>query len=347
MLALEKIIFYALRALGADLLFRYLNRNKILILAYHGITKSEFKIPPWVLFPVNSFEIQMRFLRKKYCVLGLQEVINAIQKNISLPRNIAVVTFDDGYRNNLTLALPILIKYNIPASIFLTTGYIGTDKLLPLDRAYLILTNSQNKQPLFFKEIGLGPLFFDNDESILASYLSTVEALKNLSTEVQEAYLEKLKTILKSDYERSDVENEFKLLSWEEVDYLAKNDLIEIGAHTQSHEILSNVSIRVAEKEILNSKTMIECHLSRKVISFAYPNGTLRDFNEFHSQQLKNIGFVCSMTTVARLNQYSDNRYELGRISIGPIFANNLNHFALTISGCNLAMKNLLRGCSG
>jgi peptidoglycan/xylan/chitin deacetylase (PgdA/CDA1 family) len=346
-LLLGRFVFHILKDLQLDALSRFLNRKRILILAYHGITARSFAVKPWILFPVESFEEQIRFLCSHYNIISLHQAVTAIYNGSQLREKPAVVTFDDGYRNNLTMALPVLKKYGVPATIFLTAGYIGTDKILPLDRAYLSITNARKKEPLMIQEIGLGPLFFHNNKAIAASYFATVAALKRFPTKAQEKYLDLLEDKLNPDYRQKEAYKEFQLLSWEEVRQLNNSKIIEIGAHTLSHEILSNVSNEEAEKEIVDSKVMIEHNLLQPIDSFAYPNGTDRDYNKSHISQLKKTGFCCSVTTTARLNQCGDDPYTLGRISVGPDFVNNLDQFVLKISGFNLAMKNVFQGCHG
>jgi peptidoglycan/xylan/chitin deacetylase (PgdA/CDA1 family) len=344
---LKRFVFSALKALKTDSLWRFFNRKRVLILAYHGITARNFGIQPWILFPLESFEGQISFLKKHYSVITLERAVTAIRDGEQLPDNTAVVTFDDGYRNNLTMALPVLKNYGVPATVFLTAGYIGTNRILPLDRAYLIIAHARQRKPLVMEEIGLGPLYFDSDESIAASYLAAVAALKRYPTQIQIKYLDVMEGKLDPDYRQNEVHKEFQLLSWEEARKLVESRIIEVGAHTLSHEILSNVSEDEVEKEIVASKSMIELNLSKPVNSFAYPNGTKSDFNESHIRQLKDGGFACSLTTIAKLNKHGDNPYTLGRISVGPDFMNNLDHFALKVSGFNLAAKNVLQGYHG
>lgn len=107
---------------------------KALIICYHCI-----KDDPWPhLRPakVADFENQMQYLSKMYNPISLERIAQCIQNGTSLPPKAVAVTFDDGYQDNYKNAYPIIKKYNIPATIFLTTGFIGTGKIPAWDKAY-------------------------------------------------------------------------------------------------------------------------------------------------------------------------------------------------------------------
>ena len=107
---------------------------KALIICYHCI-----KDEPWPhLRPakVADFENQMQYLSKAYNPISLERIAQCIQNGTSLPTKTIAVTFDDGYQDNYKNAYPIIKKYSIPATIFLTTGFIGTGEIPAWDKGY-------------------------------------------------------------------------------------------------------------------------------------------------------------------------------------------------------------------
>jgi peptidoglycan/xylan/chitin deacetylase (PgdA/CDA1 family) len=110
------------------------------ILAYHEICdlpKEINRIHSYNVTP-SAFKDQMGFLYKNnYSVMRLEEVISSLTQNRELPHKSVVITFDDGYRNNYTNAFPVLKRFNFPATIFLATDYIGTNKVFPWFRDLL------------------------------------------------------------------------------------------------------------------------------------------------------------------------------------------------------------------
>jgi peptidoglycan/xylan/chitin deacetylase (PgdA/CDA1 family) len=340
--AVKHIAFSVLKTFFVDDLFRYVNRQKVLILAYHGVTTRTFPIQPWTLIPLESFESQIAYLSKRYSIISLEEAANVIIHGGSLPENPAVITFDDGYRNNYTLALPVLQRYNAPATIFLTAGYIGTKNILPLDDAYLAVAYARERRPQSFPEIGLGPLAFETPVDRLESCRETVRVLKRYPTEIQRKYVAFLKGQLDSDHTVSEAEEEFRLLSRDDTAALLRSGLIQVGAHTMSHEICTNVPLETAKREMTDSKTLIEEMTGAPVHLFAYPNGTELDYNEEHMSALSEIGYLCSVTTTSRFNEIGTDPYRLGRICIGPDIKPGSPQFAMQISGCTIALKKLL-----
>jgi len=338
---IKRVTFPILNKMQLDRIFRYLNRKKVLILAYHGVTRKRYKIPPWTQIPVVSFEQQIRYLKQEYNVITLRQAIRGMTNGGHLPRNPAVITFDDGYKNNLTVALPILQEYDTPATIFVTAGHIGSRKVLPLDEVYLMLTQLKNREPVTLPEIGLEPLFLDTTEDIMMGYQKIINRLKRFATVEQDKFIKTLKEFMSVENHKLDLESQedFFLLSWEEIGHLLETKLIEIGAHTVSHEILTNLTIEDAKKEIIESRLMIQKYLGYDANLFAYPNGARIDYDENHMKYLRENGFICSLTTVPKLNKIGENPYQLGRLCIGPDYSANLNHFALNVSGFLSAIK--------
>ena len=107
---------------------------KALIICYHCI-KDEGN-PNLRPAKVADFDKQMQYLSKVYNPISLDQMAQHIQNGTSLPSKAVAVTFDDGYRDNYENAYPILRKYNIPATFFLTTGFIGTGQIPKWDKAY-------------------------------------------------------------------------------------------------------------------------------------------------------------------------------------------------------------------
>lgn len=338
---IKRVTFPILSKVQLNRLFRFLNRRKVLILAYHGVTRKRYEIPPWTQIPMVSFEQQIRYLRQKYNVITLRQAIAGMANGDHLPRNPAVITFDDGYKNNLTVALPILQKYGTPATIFITAGYIGSEKILPLDEVYLMITRLKTRGPITISEIGLGPLFLRTIDERMVSHQKIISRLKRLATVEQKKFIKILEEFIRREHGKMGFESDedFFLLSWEEIRDLLETELIEIGAHTVSHEILTNLTMEEAEKEIIESKLAIQEYLGYETKLFAYPNGTKIDYDENHVKYLRENGFICSLTTVPKLNKIGENPYQLGRLCIGPDYSANLNHFALNVSGFLSSIK--------
>ena len=119
--------------------------SQILILTYHRIGPDNNN---WLLPPTNmsDFENQIKYLTKTHKIMPLNELAKAILEEKSLDGKIAVVTFDDGYKDSYQYAFPILKKYNIPATIFLVTGHIDTGNMFWYDKLRYAIWNTKIKR---------------------------------------------------------------------------------------------------------------------------------------------------------------------------------------------------------
>lgn len=122
---------------GNKLIFswsKHLNKGKLIILCYHRVVQKEEAgniRPKGMCVDVESFAHQMRFLKGNYGPISETEIISALEGRERLPDYAVWVTFDDGYKDNYINAYPILKKYQIPATFFVTTGYINKEVVPP------------------------------------------------------------------------------------------------------------------------------------------------------------------------------------------------------------------------
>lgn len=128
---LFKIIFRLLIDLDIIAFLRFLSRNKVIFLFYHGVSVNpdlELNSYDGKHVALYKFEQEMAYIKKKYNVVPVDEAIAMLRHDVKMVPNTVAVTFDDGYYNNFSYALPILKKFNIPATIFLTIDYIEKGK---------------------------------------------------------------------------------------------------------------------------------------------------------------------------------------------------------------------------
>lgn len=290
-------------------------RQQAAILAYHRVDRPTNH--PWSLTAVTpeNFELEMRYLRRRYHVISLNELSDALNDSKTLPPNAAVVTFDDGYKDNYIHAYPILKKYDIPATVFLTTGHIGTGDLFWLDKVRHIIWNTG----LATLELGeLGIYHLTSEESRRGAAYTINARLKTLLVKDRDEFIERLSKLSGVDIP-PDLGKEL-ILSWDEVREMSRNG-IDFGAHTVSHPILSKLPLETARKEILDSKRHIETEINREVTTFCYPNGEPGDFNTDIEEILKSNGFKCAVTFMpGAFVSPASQLYRLPRIAGAPGF---------------------------
>jgi len=134
---MKKTVFSVLYKLGLTRLAAWWNRKRVVILCYHGVTERVTRHPSdpaGLHIRADRFEMQLDYLYSHYTVISLSEFLKARENDASLPDRCVVLTFDDGYRNFLTGALPRLIARDMPVSVFLITDRIQSENQTHLDQ---------------------------------------------------------------------------------------------------------------------------------------------------------------------------------------------------------------------
>jgi glycosyltransferase involved in cell wall biosynthesis/peptidoglycan/xylan/chitin deacetylase (PgdA/CDA1 family) len=254
---------------------RSLLRGRFLVLCYHGVLSRPPAYTPAYAINIlkGEFEAHMKFMVNNFHLMSASELIGVLEGRQELKPRSAVISFDDGYLNNLTLAAPVLRSYGVPAIFNVSTGYISGDKLLWPDEIFLRVMHWPDRMvPL--PDGSLGELG-EKREVRMRSAVRIQEDCKRLQNARRTAYLEKLRNggPLRGD---SYTEEAYRFLDWDDVRELSRLGF-EIGSHTISHPILSQAGGTQVEHELLASKARIEKELNRECRVLAYPNGLLRD----------------------------------------------------------------------
>ncbi len=288
-------------------------KEQIAIIMYHRICSKK---DIWSIdtLDTNELEKQIKYLKKYYEILSLEKLHELLSLNKKLPKKGVVITFDDGYKDNFTNAYPILKKYNIPATIFLTTGYIGKDELFWWDKVGYILCNTK------LKNINLedyGNISSPPKENITSYLDSVIENLKYMKEEKRE---EIIQLLLKNSGVEIPKEISIDITaSWNDIKEMHENN-ISFGAHTVNHKVLSKIPINEAKFEILQSKNDIEKNLKTSIKTFSYPYGQVNDFNDEIINILKESGFDCAVTGIPGMVSKNSDLFKLDRVWCGWSF---------------------------
>ena len=274
------------------------NQKYIFILMYHRITPNHLPYLDLAVAP-EIFERQIRYLKKHYHILSFNDLKKPSYFE-SLKKDGVIITFDDGYRDNFTYGFPIFRKYNIPALIFLITGFVGTDRIIWYDRLNVILTigaGSYDEKKVMRAGIP------DDAKAIIKAYYAAQKGFKKvilagliekwrwLENDVREAYLSETAKSLNAVA----FQGERLMLNWDEVAYMSKRG-IDFAPHTVNHPVLSDLTFEEAEKEILDSKKAVENVTGKSAFVFAYPYGKKRHYSEETVAILKRNGFMFAVT---------------------------------------------------
>jgi peptidoglycan/xylan/chitin deacetylase (PgdA/CDA1 family) len=306
-------------------------RSQVAILLYHhiGDKKDDYLLNRT---KTSDFEKQMKYLRNTYEIISFDTLIQAITQKKPLPKRAAIVTFDDGYKDNYIEAYPILKKYQIPATIFLTTGHIETDNIFWWNKIGYVLCNTKLKK-IELEE--LGDISPPPSENMFFSLRMVYQKFKKIPEERKKELTELL--IEKSEVDIPKDLSKDLMLTWDNVREMNENG-IDFGAHTVTHPILTSLSLNQAKSEIIESKKTIEKKIDKNVTTFCYPNGFTADYNSDIIQVLKDNGFLCSVTVIPKMVTRKSDLFELGRLPSGY----NDQSFRFCISGLYSTLNRIL-----
>lgn len=312
---------------------RGLLKKTLTVINYHRIANIE-DIPdsfqPNISASPQGFDEQMQYLMKWYQVISLGDLTEYLTSKKPLPIYPALITFDDGYLDNFTNAFPILQKYNLPAIIFLASGYISSNLPFYWDLAcycfmyskkdYVVFPNNQERK--WVSEI--------EKKKILQEW---IETLKILDETEKLKWVNKLPEIMDVSVPENQYQN--MMLTWEHVREMHSMK-IDFGAHTITHPILTRIPTEQVRKEIIGSKQKIEEELKHPITSFAYPNGTNYDFNKQIVKVVKEAGISAAFTLLkgpALLSEVIKEPLAIRRIFISH--RHTLAHFSSLVSPLN------------
>lgn len=320
MYQLKDLIISSLYHLKFFDILRQFQKKRVIILMYHRFSQKPepFKIQQ------SIFENQIKFLKKKYNFISLKhysEVLN--EKRDDLPDNPIIITIDDGYLDNYVFAYPVLKKYSVPATIFLTTDFLSKKSWLWSNKLEYILRNSQKKKFRF--ELADKTKIFDVSDfpNWHKTQLAMFNFCRMISDSDKDLFLTELSKKLMVDIFKQTT-GDFQPLTWEQVIEMKQNN-IDFGSHTCSHPILSEVDAMELENEVVNSKNEIERKLNTETISFCYPNGQPDDINCDVIDRVRKAGYKCAVTTIKGANcKRKTNKFMLKRKSISKDSRNHI-----------------------
>lgn len=268
------------------------------------------------------FERQLCWIKTHFPVISLSEAVNMLSSaQIDSPK--VVITFDDGYRNNAEIALPILQKHGLTASFFVVTDELGSG-IMWND---IISEAFRRTQKL---SLSLKPILSDID-SISHEQRSALETMSftfgplQARQEQAEALIQKVKYLSANDRQvfiarlvvELDVEGRLPdnlMMTPQHVKLLSDSGMT-IGAHACKHDVLTSLSASEAKAQIIGAKTVLESIINKSVDFYAYPNGKPNlDFTPEHTAFVKEAGYKAALATTKGAAMPSSDLYQLPRI---------------------------------
>ena len=288
---------------------RYLTRHRVRIFAYHGVSRDvdpALNFDGFFVHP-DVFERHLRTLKGHYHVMSLSEIVQSLTEGRPLPKGASAITFDDGYMNNLSEAAPLLAQYRLPATFFVTTGFIdGTHE------PWWFTLRAE-----VFRVQGSGFRLPDGVRKELKTREDRVQAviawethLKNLSAEMRNQEL----TEIISEPRTLNPES-CALMTWAHLRELAAQGH-EIGAHTVSHISLGHETPDVVEREIIDSIARVRDDLGSVCPVYSYPYGEAAHFSSSLGDVLRRQDCIGGVTTLEGMNPPGTDSFQLKRLNV-------------------------------
>lgn len=284
--AVKEVVGYCFRLLGLVHLLKFRNRNTavLVVLNYHNFSDyTNYRIRRGSLLSSGhqaNFEKQAKWLKKHFKFSNPVDFYeHSTDKGLKV-----FLTFDDGYKDNVEIALPVLDKHNLSAAFFIVSSLPDTDQWLWHDKIrYLVST------------------------TVLESAKSEL-ALKNLNLgkEPDPLFLKEVKDL------ESTLPHHRLMMNWDEIQHLKQHGFI-IGSHTHTHSPLKFLAPEKRIEEMNLSRQTIASKLNGDISFFAYPNG-LYD-NDCHSL-VKEYGVKYAFTTNPGFNRQHESPLEIKRIGV-------------------------------
>jgi peptidoglycan/xylan/chitin deacetylase (PgdA/CDA1 family) len=306
---------------------RKVTTPKFLILCYHRVGVGG--IPLYSELSPEIFEAQMRFLKRRYRVVSLEQVCQELQEPSTSEPGVAI-TFDDGYEDIYRYAFPVLRAYGLPATVFLIADCVDTGDVSWYDRVFLALQMMPAGR--FEAKLDQMPCFqLDSRMSRIRAASEIISRLRKLPTEHRREYCAGLERGVNLPAE----ELKGRMLNWQQVRAM-QHAGITFGSHTVTHPVVSRLTAAELEYELLESKKRLESGLNKLVGDFAFPFGHLEDCGAEAAALLRRCGYRSGFTTIPGVNTRGADPFALRRIQIGeehtslPMFAFRLaKHFLL------------------
>lgn len=299
-------LLVALAARCGASLFGALTSPRLSILIFHRVHARKDTIFPLEPDAIR-FERLICFLARTFHVITLGDAITHLSHGTLPPRSL-VITFDDGYADNAEIALPILQRYGLTASFFVSAGVL--DGGLMWNDSIIECIRACQHAEIDLEDFGLGRYSLSGVGERLHVIEMLLPKIKYQRLFEREESIKTLHRICGV----TDLPANLMMSS----NQVRKMHLagMEIGAHTVNHPILSTLTNSEAMIEIAEGRTKLESIIDAPVHIFAYPNGKPdRDFNHSHVSIVKHLGFRGAVSTAQGISSAGDDLFQLPRFT--------------------------------
>ena len=299
-------------------------RKKAVVLMYHRVlTADESRQTashPALIVERDTFARHMALLKKRFAVMSIDEFSERLEHDHPLPPSACVVTFDDGWKDNFSNALPILRAHNLPSLVFLPFDYIGSGALFWQETLVHLLiraVDDTRRDPsrrgefaTLLEPVGFAWLLDSDERDLRPRVIEMVSAKKQLGRERIDTLARQLAAMLDVRLDRLSTVDGF--IDWSQVEEMRRHR-VSFGGHGIKHHLLTMVSGACADDEIQGSKDALERRLQPPVATFSYPNGYQ---TPEIATKVRNAGYALAFIAQGGPVERGDDRWTLKRVNI-------------------------------
>ena len=298
-----------------------LSTNTIVILRYHSVQKNpdlyDSVIGCSITHSLDEFEQQMAIIANNFKPVSIGDVYCFLIKKKTIPKKAVVVTFDDGFYDNYEYAVPVLNRFGIPATFYISVGCIQKSSIpwfSKLRYCFFHTETPQWKDPIEHHSHKL-----NGKNSRLNAFIKACRQCTVLVGQQQSEYIENIEEQLEiGHYPYRNL-----MMSWEHIGQLLKMGHT-IGSHTMSHPNLAYIDQESLMFELKESKRILEDNLNEPILDFSYPNPALiPNYNELTYSAVQDSGYRSAVTCVPGPVKHNDDVLLMNRMYV----PHNLNEF--------------------
>ncbi len=328
-------------------LSRYAHRKMLLVLTYHSVVDVETDVLEHVPFlyrnavTASQFREQLAFLQTRYTLVDSSEFLGILTGRIRNPGNVALLTFDDGLRNNATIVAPILSETDTPAVFFLPTAFVDEAHVPKLHWTELLAARLLEEPESILSRLSTGihevSHVINSPDSIIRGCITFLRTL------AEDERVDRLHSIDLSAVDASRYPADrrgsslFETMSWDEANELPS--CIELGSHSHSHASLAALVADDVRTELALSKHRIEEVTGRLCSLLAYPYGAHIDVSPALYPLVEEAGYSAAFTQFSGMNAVAENQFAIKRINVPGL--PSIAEFQYHTSGLHARRKGL------
>lgn len=280
-------------------------RARLSIFIYHRVLPERDPLFPEQV-DAAEFALQMEWLNYLFNVLPLDDAVLRLERN-ALPARAACITFDDGYADNAEIALPLLQARGIPATFFVSSGFIGGGRMW--NDTIIESVRRAKGDALDLTKLSMKRFALTTPQERRTAIDALLAALKYLPQAQRDERVDAVRTIAGATLPDDLMLDRRRLRDLHSAG-------MTIGAHTVSHPILTRLDAEAARREIADGREMLEGLIGGPVSLFAYPNGKPReDYAGEHVRMVRALGFRAAVSTAWGAAHATSDRYQLPRFT--------------------------------